>query len=348
MPTVLDNQKAISLRDTKDMLGAVERFPEFISNQLSARPPIRKSSRGSVFRNIVFMGMGGSASAGDLTLDWLNNKISVPAIVHQDPALPRFVGPDTLFVTLSYSGETHETLTAFREARKRGSNLVAVGTGGKLQKLSGEMGVPFLAVRPAPAPRAALGQMVVATAFALHRYGIIQDPKTEIELATRELGRLRNRIQRTVPFAENPAKRLAAALKDHLPVIYTPQRMASVARRFKNQLAENSKMVAKYALLPEGGHNEVEAWSNQPFPLAPILIRDYSESEFEQTMFQSFRSTITKASRTTPAQVRLNARTHLGGLLLPVLYSDFVSVYLAFLKGLDPTDTPWIRLFRKE
>src|SRR5437899_9839757 len=130
-------------------------------------------SVGCVFRSIVVMRMGGSASAGDLTLDWLNNKISVPAIVHQDAALPRFVGPDTLFVTLSYSGETHETLTAFREARKRGSNLVAVGTGGKLQKLSGEMGVPFLAVRPAPAPRAALGQMVVATAFALHRYGII-------------------------------------------------------------------------------------------------------------------------------------------------------------------------------
>jgi glucose/mannose-6-phosphate isomerase len=294
------------------------------------------------------MGMGGSASAGDLVLDWLDNKISVPAIVRRDPTLPRFVGSNTLFVALSYSGETRETLAAFREARKRGSNLVAVGTGGKLQKLSGELGVPFLAVRPAPAPRAALGQMVVATAMALHVSGIIQDPRTEIELATRELSGLRNRIQRHVPFSENPAKRLAAALKGNLPVIYTLRRMASVARRFKNQLAENSKMVSKYALLPEAGHNEVESWSNQRFPLAPIFIRDYLESKFEQTMFQSFKSTITKASRTTPAQVRLNARTHLGGLLLPVLYLDFVSVYLAFLKGLDPTDTPWIRLFRRE
>src|SRR5438445_12181144 len=106
MPTVLDNQKAISLRDTKDMLGAVERFPEFISSQLSARPPIGKRSRGSVFHNIVFMGMGVSASAGDLTLDWLNNKMSVPAVVHREPPLPRFVGADTLFVTLTYSGQT--------------------------------------------------------------------------------------------------------------------------------------------------------------------------------------------------------------------------------------------------
>jgi glucose/mannose-6-phosphate isomerase len=348
MPTVLDNQKAISLHDTKDMLGAVEGFPEFMRSQLLVPPPIGKSSRRSVFRNIVFMGMGGSASAGDLILDWLDKKLSVPAIVHRDPALPRFVGSDSLFVTLSYSGETRETLTAFREASKRGSNLVAIGTGGKLQKLSEELGTPFLGVRPAPAPRAALGQMVVAAAITLHSYGIIQDPRSEIELATQELGRLGNGIQRRIPFSENPAKRLAVSLKGHLPVIYAFRRMASVARRFKNQLAENSKMVAKYGLLPEAGHNEVEAWFNQRFPLAPIFVRDDSESEFERIMLESFRSTITKASRVTPAQVRLKAGTRLGGLLLPVLYLDFVSVYLAFLKGLDPTDTPWIRLYRRD
>src|SRR5712692_7470800 len=146
MATVLDNQRAISLRDTKDMLGAVERFPEFMNSQLFAQSLIGKNSRRSVFRNIVLMGMGGSASAGDLILDWLDSKISVPAIVHRDPSLPRFVGSDTLFVALSYSGDTLETLAAFREARKRGSTLVAIGTGGKLQNLSEGLGIPFPAV----------------------------------------------------------------------------------------------------------------------------------------------------------------------------------------------------------
>jgi glucose/mannose-6-phosphate isomerase len=347
MRTVLDSQKAISQYDAKDMLGAVERFPEFMNSQLQVEPLGQKAVRRPVFRNIAFMGMGGSASAGDLVLDWLGNKISVPAIVHRDPALPRFVRSDTLFVALSYSGETRETLSAFREARKRGSYLFAIGTGGKLQKLSEELRVPFLPVLPAPAPRAALGQMVVASALALHGCGIIQDPRTEIDLATRELSRVKNRVQRQVPFSENPAKRLAASLKDHLPVIFALRRMASVARRFKNQLAENSKMFAKYSLLPEAGHNEVEAWFNQRLPLAPIFIRDYSESDFEQNMLQSFRSTIIKASRLTPVQVRLRGRTRLGVLLSSVLYLDFVSVYLAFLKGLDPTDTPWIRQYRK-
>jgi glucose/mannose-6-phosphate isomerase len=293
------------------------------------------------------MGMGGSASAGDLVLDWLSNKITVPAIVHRDPNLPRFVGSNTLFVALSYSGETGETIAAFREARKRGANLVAIGTGGKLQELCEDLGVSFLEVQSAPAPRAALGQMVVATTIALHEHGIIQDPKIEINLAIRELGRLRTRIQRQVPISQNPAKRLAESLKGHLPVIFGFRRMASVARRFKNQLAENSKMFAKYSLLPEAGHNEIEAWSNQRLPLSPIFIRDNSESKLEQIILKSFRSSLTKASRVTPTQVRLNAGTRLGRLLSPVLYLDFVSVYLAFLKGVDPTDTPWIRLYKK-
>jgi len=347
MPSVLDLQRVISRYDAKDMLGAVEKFPEFMSKQLHVRPPTEKNPRRSDFRNIVFMGMGGSASAGDLVLDWLEDRISVPAIVHRDPILPRFVGPNTLFLTLSYSGDTRESLAGFRAARKRGSNLIAIGTGGKLQKLSAELDVPFLDVQPATAPRAALGQMVVATIIALNSQGIIQNPTTEIDLASQELRRLSNRIERQVPFSGNPAKRLAVSLKARLPIIYTFRRMASVARRFKNQLAENSKMVAKYGLLPEAGHNEVEAWFKPSLPLAPIFIRDHSESEFERSILQSFRSTIAKASRITPVEVRLKASTRLGGLLLPVLYLDFVSVYLAFLKGIDPTDTPWIRLYRK-
>jgi len=107
-------------------------------------------------------------------------------------------------------------------------------------------------------------------------------------------------------------------------------------------------MFAKYSLLPEAGHNEVEAWSSQRLPLSAIFVRDSSESEFERVMLESFSSTITKGGRVTPTQLRLKAGTRLGRLLSPVLYLDLVSVYLAFLKRLDPTDTPWIRLYRKQ
>lgn len=346
MPSVLDDQKSISSLDSKNMLGAVEGFPQFMTTQLQLGMSARGRLGRSNLRNIVLMGMGGSASAGDLVLDWLGNKIAVPAFVHRDPSLPKFVGPDSLFIALSYSGDTRETIVAFREARKRRSSLMAIGTGGKLEELSREFDAPFLTVKPAPAPRAALAQMIVATATALHKSRITPDPTTEIKTVIQDLGNFSNKIGRLVPSTENPSKRLAISLRDRFPMIFAFRKMLSVARRFKNQLAENSKISAKHSLLPEASHNEIEAWSKQRTPLSPIFIRSYSESELEESMLEAFRSTIRRASGTAATEVRLRARTRLGELLLPVVYLDAVSVYLAFLRGIDPTDTPWIRRYK--
>src|SRR5256885_16867316 len=100
MPTVLDNQKTFSLHDSKNMLGAVEGFPEFMNSQLLVPPSTtRRGWERSVSGYIVLMGMGGSASAGDLVLDWLSKKIHIPAILYRDANLPRFAGSETLVIS---------------------------------------------------------------------------------------------------------------------------------------------------------------------------------------------------------------------------------------------------------
>src|SRR2546427_3554653 len=98
MRTVLDDRKAISSFDTKDMLGAVERFPEFITSQLRAQPPVGRKSKRLAISNIVFMGMGGSASAGDFGLDWVSYKNSVPAVGYPDPVPSGFLGSSNPFL----------------------------------------------------------------------------------------------------------------------------------------------------------------------------------------------------------------------------------------------------------
>ena len=346
MPGILDDSNVISRIDSQGMLGAIADMPEFMLHQLQARHSTIVKAGSRIPRNIVLIGMGGSASAADVTLDWLSPKMLVPAVVHRDPVIPKFVGSDTLLVAMSYSGDTVETLAAFREARKRGATLVGIGTGGKLRKFSDDWHVPFLSVGSAIAPRAALGQMTVACAQALYGYGMISNPNAEIMSVIHELKRLNSRIRTKTRYAENPAKHLASLVKDRVPAIFALGRLAAVARRFKNQLAENSKLTAKYSLLPEAAHNEIEGWQDQRLPLIPVFIRDYSESDLEELMFRSFRSMITKASGVRTEQVQLNSGTRLGALLSPILYLDYVSVYLALLRGVDPTDAPLIRQYR--
>jgi glucose/mannose-6-phosphate isomerase len=292
------------------------------------------------------MGMGGSASAADVVLDWLRAALPIPALVHREPGLPSFVNSRTLFIALSYSGETSETLAAFREAKKRRSSLVGIGHGGSLASFCSDFKAPYIQVEASLAPRAALGQLIVAAAVALEKADLIRSTSREMSKAARELVRIRRRCRIETPLEDNPAKGLALRLLGHFPVLYALQRMSSVARRFKNQLAENSKLLAKYDLLPEGGHNEVEAW-HEGDNLLPVIIRDAQETAVERSILRAFRTTISSASRCHPLEVSVAARGNLSKLLSPILLLDYVSVYLAMLRRIDPTPNTLINEYKK-
>ncbi len=132
-----------------------------------------------------------------------------------------------------------------------------------------------------------------------------------------------------------------------MPAIYAFQRMSSVARRFKNQLAENSKVVAKYELLPEAAHNEVESWRSPDQSYLPLFIRDSQETAEEEMLARAFKLTIAGAGKTRPLEVRLRAETELGRLLAPILFLDYVSCYLALLRKVDPSPTLRIREYKR-
>src|SRR5712692_2467972 len=344
MPVDLDDLKLLSKIDRSNMMGAVDRFPDiFLRPRDEWDVSLTKTK--SSFQSLVLMGMGGSASAADVVLDWLRAAVRIPALVHREPGLPAFVNSRTLFIALSYSGETSETLAAFQEAKKRGSSILGIGHGGALASLCARFKAPFIQVESSLAPRAALGQMIVAAAIALENASLVHSTTREISEAGRELVSLRRRCFIGATLENNPAKSLAERLLGHLLVLYSLQRMSSVARRFKNQLAENSKTLAKYDLLPEAGHNEVEGWHEKDNML-PVIIRDVQESAFERSIVRAFRATIGSASGSRPLDVRVAGRGRLSRLLSPILLLDYVSVYLAMLRRTDPTPTNLINEYK--
>ncbi len=345
MPIDLDDLKQLSKIDRSNMLGAVDGFPDSFLQPRNEWQVSLKKARSS-FQSLVLMGMGGSASAADVVLDWVQAVLPIPALVQREPGLPSFVNSRTLFIALSYSGETSETLAAFREARRRGSSLVGIGNGGSLASFCYRFKAPFIQVEASLAPRAALGQLIVAAAVALEKADLIRSTRREMFQAAQELVRFRRRCRIDTPLEDNPAKSLALKLLGHLPILYSLQRMSSVARRFKNQLAENSKLLAKYDLLPEAGHNEIEAWRERDNML-PVIIRDAQETAFERSIVRAFRTTISSANRSHPLEVRVSGKGTLSTLLSPILLLDYVSVYLAILRRMDPTPTLLINEYKK-
>src|SRR5665811_1352923 len=114
-PIILDKLNDISILQKLDPLGMMDlvlKFPNqcrqsaALSNTFTSEPPSRLE-----IRNIVSTGLGGSAIGGDFARCIVEELGSVPFQVNRDYTLPSYVGPHTLVMAGSYSGNTEETLS---------------------------------------------------------------------------------------------------------------------------------------------------------------------------------------------------------------------------------------------
>src|SRR6185436_18880587 len=108
-------------QDPGGMLARVVEQPQHIAAALGAcdaqawEPPIADPDA------VVIAGMGGSAIAAELTAGAFGVKLPRPIVVVRGYTLPAWVGPRTLVVLSSYSGNTEETLAIDDQARARNS-----------------------------------------------------------------------------------------------------------------------------------------------------------------------------------------------------------------------------------
>ncbi|MFO0398997.1 MAG: bifunctional phosphoglucose/phosphomannose isomerase, partial [Sphingobacteriia bacterium] len=72
---------------------------------------------------IVVLGLGGSAFGAELVRDYGFERLKSPISILRGYELPAFVGPHTLVIASSYSGNTEETLTTVQLAHARGAQV---------------------------------------------------------------------------------------------------------------------------------------------------------------------------------------------------------------------------------
>jgi glucose/mannose-6-phosphate isomerase len=136
---MLDQPDYIARYDKHDALGVVARQPEQL-RQVHEAGDLKGVGDG--VRQIVVAGMGGSALAAEFVRSWLADRLPVPVVIVRDYVLPAFVGPDTLVVASSYSGNTEEGLSALHEAERCRARIVVMTSGGKLLELAEAKGHP--------------------------------------------------------------------------------------------------------------------------------------------------------------------------------------------------------------
>ena len=338
MTVDLDDAKAVRDQDPGGMVAAVGNLGsdcrEGYSNGVGAGglPDLAD------VRSVVFCGMGGSAVAGDVLRSVFRDRLGVPVEVNRSPELPAHAGPHSLVVVSSYSGNTSETLGAFREAAKRGCRAIVVTSGGTIADEAHGAGVPVVGVPGGFQPRAAMGWLAFTALGALEAAGLLPPLAEDVAEAAGEVEARAAVCGPASLTGENPAKRLAKELDERIPVVWGAEGIgATAAARWKTQFNENGKMPAWWSSMSELDHNEVVGWT-EPFGTAHavIALRHEAEDPDIAARFPLSLQIAADAGADTH-EVWATGRSSLARLMSLIALGDFTSAYVAIRKGVDPT-----------
>ena len=349
MVTVLDNPEKINLIDHSCMLGDLAKTPDY------CRDAIKRAKKIIVPKclnpkNIVVVGMGGSAIGGEILQSWLRDELSIPIDVCKDYILPAYVNKDTLVFVNSYSGNTEETLTAFMSATQRKCTIMSITSGGQLEEFCKKLQVPYVKVPSGLQPRVAISYMFFPIPILLEKLGILTNIEAELEETINVLENVGKANAPDVPVEANLAKQLATKLVNTIPVIYGFRQYSSVAHRLKVQFNENSKLHSKFDVFPELNHNETVGYEapdaiNKKHSV--ILIRDPSEPTEIRSRIETTTDLVFKRAKNV-LEIDANGKAKLAKMFSVLFTGDFASVYLAILQNIDPTPVKIIDLVKSE
>jgi glucose/mannose-6-phosphate isomerase len=286
---------------------------------------------------LVVAGMGGSAIGGALARAALGDRASRPIMLARGYALPAWTTPDTTVLCASYSGHTEETLAVYEAAGALGAQRIVATTGGKLAENARADSVPVIPLPGGFQPRAAVAYSLVVALEVAGICGAGDRLHAEIDVAAAHAEEL---VEEWGPDGadDSLAKTLARGLHGTVPQIAGAGLTAPIAYRWKTQFNENAKTPCFAHDLPELDHNEIVGWAGAR-ELGRFSAVFLDDSDLHPRVRQRIELTRGLIAAEAAATYRVES---VGGnaterLISLVLLGDLVSLYLAVLRGVDPT-----------
>ncbi len=316
-----------------------------------ATPTAPTSTSTRNFKNIVVLGMGGSAIGGGLLSDYLADELSIPIVVIRGYDIPKFVDENSLVFTVSYSGNTEETISALKKCLEAKARIIALTSGGKLAVLSQENNFPVIKVPAGIQPRAAISYLFFPILKALERLGLIKEKSSEIDETISILQDLSREYCAKSPSENNLAKKVALSLYLHLPLIYGSEGLLeAVAMRWKTQINENSKWPCFWNVFPELDHNEIvgyEIENNINRQVKIIYLQD-KEGLLRVEKRQKITRKIIQGKVAEFIVCPTKGKGKMSRMFSLIFLGDLASYYLAILNQVDPSPVACIEDLKKE
>jgi len=336
----LDDLASIEQHDPHDALGVVERTSEQWREAMArARAATGLPTKHGITA-IIYCGMGGSGIAGDVLCAIAATSSSVPAAVCKGYRLPAWVNQNTLVICASYSGNTEETLACFDQALERRCRIVALTCGGQLAERARASGVCTIVPVEGLQPRQALASLAAPALIVAQQLGLLPDCSADLAETEGMLAGRAKELGRSAPAETNEAKRVALALHGKIPLVWGQEGVLAVAaERWRAQLNENAKVPAFSSVLPELDHNEIVGYAEGTSGLRDVAIVALRSPGEDGRIVRRIDATLERAREFVgeAVEARATGESPLARLMSAIILGDFVSVYLAVLRGVDPT-----------
>jgi glucose/mannose-6-phosphate isomerase len=328
--------------DKEDMLSVIRSMPAQIREGYDI--PVHFSLKGSV-NKVIFCGMGGSAISGML-METMLHDTSLTVLNVQDYQLPTSADKNSLIFIVSYSGNTEETISCYREAQRKGLNTIVITSGGKLKEYAETNNIPLLLLPKGIQPRNAIAYMFFPILKVLEHTSILPEQKNDVASLMSYLTKHREEYEKT-------ASKIAEDLHGSIPIVYSSQKLHGIAYRWKCEFNENAKISSFCGTFPELNHNELVSYVNygkMHFPLHVILLRDESENRRLAKRMDLTKKMIKEATNNSVkfTDITVKGDTVLNRIFTTIYLGDLVSYFLALRYFTDPTPVAIIENFKKQ
>tara|TARA_Y100001936_G_scaffold116346_1_gene113808 strand:+ start:864 stop:1871 length:1008 start_codon:yes stop_codon:yes gene_type:complete len=314
--------------DTKKMYKTYDLWPKIAKESFESKFERLNLEQ---INHIVFTGMGGSGTIGDVFKDILS-KENIHVTITKGYILPKTIDASTLIVVVSVSGNTDETLTILKQANEIDAKTIVFSSGGKIEKFCYGKEIFYQKIPMEHSPRASLVKYLFSMLNILAN--LIPLTNDEILDSINLLTKSQSNISSKNLNEENLSLNLAKWIKN-TPIIYYPRGLSSVATRFKNSLQENAKIHVISEELFEACHNDIVAWEkNKKFQ--PILIRgkdDHSKTKERWEIIKEYF----KKKDIEFMEIQSEDGNILSKIINLIYVLDYVSIYLAIINDVDPT-----------
>lgn len=298
------------------------------------------------FSNILICGMGGSAIGGAYTEAYFRDHLDIPIIISKKHNPPKFVGPSTLVIVCSYSGNTEETIQNFLAVIKREAPVVAISSGGMLASYCKNLGIPILGLASGYRPRASLPLLFPPIPIIISRIVKSADYSSDFNEAISLIDQMDDEISPSSPFSDNPAKQVAGSIAGTIPMVCSS--IGCISYRMRCQLNENAKLPAMDLEFPELGHNHIMGLESHPRNLSQlslILLALKSENK-AITARASYLKELASDLHIPVHSYEARGNSLLAQMLSLTYFGDYVSLYASVLRGMDPSSTKTIDMMK--